>query len=98
MLYGLGSAAEYLIKIIHVQQNKFLRVSCDAPYITNLKILHQETGMATIKDYIFKTATKVFTNAENHQNPVISQSVSYIPTQGPLRNRPKTILLHPEIT
>ena len=101
MLYGSavwGSAAESLINIIQVQQNKFIRISCNAPFMTNLKVLPEKIGIPTIKDYIYKSAAKIFNNAENHQNPLISQSVSYIPVLRSLRNRPKTILLHPEIT
>ena len=101
MLYGSavwGSAAETLIKIIQVQQNKFIRVSCNAPFYTNMKILHEETGISTIKEQIYQSAVQTFTKAENHENPLISQSISYIPEQRPRRNHPKTILLHPEIT
>ena len=61
--------------------------------MTNMKDLHEELGIPFIKTYIKEANIKKLQKAEKHENPLIPESLDYIPTRRSRRNRPKIVLL-----
>ena len=100
MTYGSvvwGAAAKSHIKKLQVVQNKCLRVSTDAPIRTNMSRLQDELGIMTIKECLIKLNVEKIKKALSHENPLITQALDYNPTIRTRRNRPKSVLLHPNI-
>ena len=93
-----GTAAPSHVKKLQVIQNKFLRISVNAPPRTNMARLQEELGVKTIQTFIQETSVKKLEKAEIHENSLVTESINYQPTHKPRRNRPKTILLPPPAT
>ena len=91
-----GTAAPTHILKLQRVQNKFTRVATNAPPLTNLSYLQEELGIPSIKLYINTINLKKLQKSEHHENPLIPDSLNYIPVSRTLRNRPKTVLLNPE--
>ena len=52
-------------------------------------ILHQDTGILPIKDYIRQSAGKTLHKAEIHKNPFIPRPYPMLPYKNPLEIAPK---------
>ena len=92
------TAARAHLQRLQVIQIKYLRMSTNAPFRSNMTILQNELGIAPIREYLITLNSKKLNKAEIHENPLIPQALNYNPVQKTRRNRPKTILLHPPIT
>ena len=93
-----STAAKTHLNKIQITQNKFLRISTNAPFASNMARLQDELAIDPISKYLNTLNTKKLNKASTHENPLIPQALNYNPILKTRRNRPKTLLLHPPIT
>lgn len=86
-----GHAARTHIKKLQVFQNKLLYMITKLPRVTPVDILHDQTGVETIEEYIKRMALKFYNTCEGHDNPLVASLGTY-ETANNKHKRPKWIL------
>ena len=92
------TAAKTHFHKLQVVQNKYLRISTNAPIKTNMSRLQDELAIVPLKEYLTTLNVKKLDKASKHENPLIPQALNYNPILKTRRNRPKIILFPPPIT
>lgn len=90
-----ATAATCHMRRLQVVENRILRMTLDRPWFVRNTILHQDTGLATIEDYIKSTAGNFFERAAQHENPLIDEAINYDPTIQWRYKRPRMVLNDP---
>lgn len=72
-----GYAAHSHVNKLQVIQNKVLRMAFDAPWFVRNDTLHNDSGMATIEEFIRSKASTEFARLENHPNPLLAGLTDY---------------------
>ena len=92
-----GTSAPSYVQKLQVIQNKFCRIAVNAPIDTNTKILQEELGIEPLSVFIKNMNSKKLLKAQQHSNPLVTQSLNYEPTHRFRRNRPLTVLIPPPV-
>lgn len=99
MLYAClvwGHAAVSNIQKIQTIQNRALRSVFNAPWYVANAVLHHDSNIPYIKDYIRALAAPQFAHLSQHPNPLMRQAVDYDQLDPYLRyRRPKSVLTDP---
>jgi hypothetical protein len=74
-----GYAAKTHLSKVQVFQNKVLRIVTKLPRVTSIEILHDQTGMETIKSHVRKLARKLYFKSQYNENAQIRQLGQYDP-------------------
>ena len=86
-----GQASKTHIKKLQVFQNKVLRMITHLPRFIPIQILHRETRMDTIQEFIEKVTERFYNSTADHENELVKQLGSYDPNDYKYR-MPKSLL------
>lgn len=95
MTYGCaawGYAAPTHINKLQVIQNKVLRMAIDAPWFVRNTQIHRDLDIPTIHEFIQDAAQKLYQNADDHENPLISSLGDYDEDEPHKHKRPRMLL------
>jgi hypothetical protein len=74
-----GYAAKTHLNKLQIFQNKVLRIITKLPRVTPIDILHEQTGMETIKAHVSRLARKLYSKSQLSDNAHIRQLGQYNP-------------------
>jgi hypothetical protein len=83
---------ELRLQRIQVFQNMVLRIVTELPRVTSIEILHDQTGMETIKSHVRKLAAKLYFKSQYSENAQIRQLGQYDPIFDK-HKRPRALLV-----
>ena len=74
-----GYAADVHMNKLQIFQNKVLRLITKLPRVTPRWVIHRDTGIPTIKEYIENAAIRFRLSTEGHENPLVAGLGIYNP-------------------
>jgi hypothetical protein len=74
-----GYAVKTHLSKLQVFQNKVLRIITELSNVTSIEILHEQTGMETIKSHVRKLEQQLYFKSQFNENSQIRQLGQYDP-------------------
>lgn len=88
-----GHAARCHIKKLQIFQNKMLYMITKLPRVTPVNVLHDQTRMETIEEFIKRLSENFYSKCQDHENPLVAELGDYN-QQFDKHKRPKWILVN----